>query len=139
MHTDCIPDPYMALFPHLLLPVLWERPGNIPPLVRLLQAFIEKGANQIEADKVVSLQSYCMWKVILHHHFLFVIPITCHTQFLSEHFSFKLTIWKPTSIIQLCSRTVYIYKLRHFFSLHLNKDLLVVLQSHNNLICSLIL
>ena len=37
-----IPESYQALFPHLLAPVLWERPGNIPPLVRLLQAFIEK-------------------------------------------------------------------------------------------------
>ena len=53
MHTDSIPDPYMALFPHLLLPVLWERPGNIPPLVRLLQAFIERGSKQIDPDKMV--------------------------------------------------------------------------------------
>ena len=27
--------------------VLWDRPGNIPPLVRLLQAFVEKGSAQI--------------------------------------------------------------------------------------------
>lgn len=40
-----IPDTYMALFPHLLAPILWDRPGNIPPLVRLLQAFIEKVCN----------------------------------------------------------------------------------------------
>jgi exportin-2 (importin alpha re-exporter) len=44
----------MALFPHLLLPVLWERFGNIPPLVRLLQAFIERGAKDIQVDKMVS-------------------------------------------------------------------------------------
>lgn len=37
-----IADTYMALFPHLLTPILWDRPGNIPPLVRLLQAYIEK-------------------------------------------------------------------------------------------------
>jgi exportin-2 (importin alpha re-exporter) len=55
VHTDSVPEPYMALFPHLLLPVLWERPGNIPPLVRLLQAYIEKGAQRIEADKVPGL------------------------------------------------------------------------------------
>ncbi|XP_029650427.1 exportin-2 [Octopus sinensis] len=47
--------PYMALFPHLLVPVLWERPGNIPPLVRLLQAIIQKGAKQIEPDKLNGL------------------------------------------------------------------------------------
>ncbi|KAK2193331.1 hypothetical protein NP493_15g03058 [Ridgeia piscesae] len=55
MHTDSVPSAYMALFPHLLQPILWERPGNIPPLVRLLQAYIEKGAKQIEADKVNGL------------------------------------------------------------------------------------
>ncbi|XP_041060624.1 exportin-2 [Carcharodon carcharias] len=49
---------YMALFPHLLQPLLWERVGNIPPLVRLLQAFLEKGANSISttaADKIPGL------------------------------------------------------------------------------------
>lgn len=47
----------MALFPHLLQPALWERTGNIPPLVRLLQAFLEKGGTTIAstaADKIVS-------------------------------------------------------------------------------------
>lgn len=54
LQSSQVPEPYMALFPHLLLPVLWERPGNIPPLVRLLQAFIERGASQIESEKIVS-------------------------------------------------------------------------------------
>jgi exportin-2 (importin alpha re-exporter) len=45
----------MALFPHLLLPILWERPGNIPPLVRLLQAYVEKGGKQIDPGHIVSL------------------------------------------------------------------------------------
>lgn len=57
IHSDSIPSSYMALFPHLLQPVLWERTGNIPPLVRLLQAFLEKGASSISssaADKIVS-------------------------------------------------------------------------------------
>ena len=53
VHSTGVPDTYMALFPHLLAPVLWERPGNIPPLVRLIQAFIIQGANQIEAEKLV--------------------------------------------------------------------------------------
>eukprot|EP00116_Pleurobrachia_bachei_P015934 sb/3476196/ len=32
-----IPGQYMALFPFLLTPLLWERPGSIPPLTRLIQ------------------------------------------------------------------------------------------------------
>uniref|UniRef100_A0A8C9PEW2 Exportin-2 n=1 Tax=Spermophilus dauricus TaxID=99837 RepID=A0A8C9PEW2_SPEDA len=46
-HKNDIPSSYMALFPHLLQPVLWERTGNIPALVRLLQAFLERGSNTI--------------------------------------------------------------------------------------------
>uniref|UniRef100_A0A673YJU4 Exportin-2 n=1 Tax=Salmo trutta TaxID=8032 RepID=A0A673YJU4_SALTR len=58
IHTSSIPNSYMALFPHLLQPVLWERAGNIPPLVRLLQAYLEKGAATIAssaADKIPGL------------------------------------------------------------------------------------
>lgn len=60
MHKNDIPSSYMALFPHLLQPVLWERSGNIPPLVRLLQAYLERGANAIAsaaADKIVRINS----------------------------------------------------------------------------------
>lgn len=55
VHSTSVPDTYMALFPHLLAPVLWERPGNIPPLVRLIQAFIMQGARQIEGEKLNGL------------------------------------------------------------------------------------
>ncbi|XP_067006504.1 exportin-2 [Anabrus simplex] len=49
-----VTEPYMVLFPCLLAPVLWERPGNVHPLVRLLQAFIRQGAQQINASHKVS-------------------------------------------------------------------------------------
>lgn len=51
IRQDEIPEPYMKLFPLLLSPVLWERTGNIPPLVRLLQAYIEKGSKVIIQEK----------------------------------------------------------------------------------------
>merc|ERR1719348_2041104 len=47
LHTNGVPEPYMALFSFLLVPVLWERPANIHPLVRLLQAFISRGPSQV--------------------------------------------------------------------------------------------
>jgi len=34
---------YESLFPPLLTPVMWERPGNIPALVRLVCAYMAKG------------------------------------------------------------------------------------------------
>jgi len=47
LHSGSVPDPYMALFTFLLVPLLWERPANIHPLVRLLQAFISRGPAQV--------------------------------------------------------------------------------------------
>ena len=56
LHEPPIPQTYMSIFPQLLIPALWERPGSIPPLVRLLQAFIVKGSDKIaESDKLTNL------------------------------------------------------------------------------------
>ncbi|RDD37617.1 Exportin-2 [Trichoplax sp. H2] len=41
------PDMYLGLFSCLLNPVLWERQGNIPALVRLLQAYVMKSPAKI--------------------------------------------------------------------------------------------
>lgn len=46
-----VPSHYMSLFPCLLTPVLWERPGNVRALSRLTQTYIEKGAQQIIASE----------------------------------------------------------------------------------------
>lgn len=45
-----VPDPYLALFPCLLTPVLWERPGNITPLMRLMCTFVKQASPQIQAQ-----------------------------------------------------------------------------------------
>nr|CAI5867494.1 unnamed protein product [Callosobruchus analis] len=45
-----VPEPYIQLLPCLLAPVLWERPANISPLVRLLSAFAVQAAPQIIAQ-----------------------------------------------------------------------------------------
>lgn len=42
-----IPQPYMELFTFLLIPVLWERSGNVKPLVRLIQAYVRIGSAQV--------------------------------------------------------------------------------------------
>ena len=49
-----IPGQYMALFPFLLSPQLWERPGSIPPLTRLIQAYIEKNPDGVK-DSITSI------------------------------------------------------------------------------------
>lgn len=51
-----VPDPYLALFPCLLSPILWERPGNITPLIRLLCTFVKQASPQIQAqDKLMAV------------------------------------------------------------------------------------
>lgn len=51
---SAIPEPYWALFPCLLSPALWDRSGNVTPLIRLLSAFIRQGSAQIvKYDKLV--------------------------------------------------------------------------------------
>ncbi|CAI7733044.1 unnamed protein product [Closterium sp. NIES-53] len=42
-----LPAAYMALFPALISPTLWERAGNVPALVRLLQAYLQKASKEI--------------------------------------------------------------------------------------------
>lgn len=51
--TSNIPDAYWQLFPCLLAPTLWDRSGNVTPLIKLLCAFIRQGSPQIAAmDKL---------------------------------------------------------------------------------------
>ena len=40
------------------MPVLWERPGYVPALVRLLQAYIEKSATTIVVEKIVRIAHF---------------------------------------------------------------------------------
>ncbi|KAI1314971.1 importin-alpha export receptor [Mortierella claussenii] len=41
---------YQAMLPPLVQPVLWQQQGNIPALVKLLQAYLQKGASWIVAN-----------------------------------------------------------------------------------------
>jgi exportin-2 (importin alpha re-exporter) len=50
-----ISDSYHQLFPFLLMPVLWERPGYVPALTRLLQAYIERGGKTIVSEKITAV------------------------------------------------------------------------------------
>ncbi|XP_063217026.1 exportin-2 [Bacillus rossius redtenbacheri] len=54
--SGSISNYYMMLYPFLLSPLLWERPGNVKPLVRLLQAYVRLGSEQIiSVHKVTSI------------------------------------------------------------------------------------
>ncbi|KAI9143350.1 karyopherin Kap109 [Paraphysoderma sedebokerense] len=49
-HDGDLPATFQAVLPPLLAPSLWESSGNVPALLRLLQAFLSKGAKQIVAN-----------------------------------------------------------------------------------------
>uniref|UniRef100_A0A3B3I7D8 Exportin-2 n=1 Tax=Oryzias latipes TaxID=8090 RepID=A0A3B3I7D8_ORYLA len=56
--TEILQNDVQEFLPYVFQPVLWERTGNIPPLVRLLQAYLEKGGASIAAsaaDKIPGL------------------------------------------------------------------------------------
>ena len=55
LHVQTVPNVYFELFPFLLMPVLWERPGYIPALTRLLQAYIEKASTTIVTEKIMPI------------------------------------------------------------------------------------
>lgn len=49
-HTTTIPDAYRGLLPLLLTPPVWQQRGNVPALVRLVNAFLEKDVARMESD-----------------------------------------------------------------------------------------
>ena len=42
-----VPGAYMAVFPALLVPLLWDRQANVTPLVRLLEAYLRAAPREI--------------------------------------------------------------------------------------------
>lgn len=49
-----IPDPYFQLLPFIVLPALWERPGYVASMIRLLQSFVEKASPRIVKEGKLS-------------------------------------------------------------------------------------
>ncbi|XP_043215299.1 exportin-2-like isoform X2 [Amphibalanus amphitrite] len=51
-----VPEPYQALLPHILAPVLWEKTGNVPPLVRFIAGCVRRDPQAIiRIDKLPAL------------------------------------------------------------------------------------
>lgn len=50
MHSTSLPAIYRELFPLLITPVVWQQKGSIPPLVRLIKAYLSKNAADIVAS-----------------------------------------------------------------------------------------
>lgn len=91
LQDQAVPGVYHELFPFLLMPVLWERPGYIPALTRLLQAYIEKAAEAIVIQKIMPVlgvfQRLIASKSNDHYAFYILNSLTQHlpAQIFSEY------------------------------------------------------
>ena len=70
-----IPGPYMELYKLLFTPVLWERSGNVHPLVRLLTAYISKmNPSEMAAQlQLVRVGSKCVGR----YDYSYLYTVTC--------------------------------------------------------------
>ncbi|XP_064605063.1 exportin-2-like [Liolophura sinensis] len=122
LHQGTLSATYMELFPFLLNPVLWERPGNIPPLVRLLQAYIQQGSAQIDTEKLKGVlgvfQKLIASKTHDHEGFYLLnsiiefVPSAVVTDFLKQIFVLLF------QRLQSSKTTKFIKSLLVFFSLY---------------------
>ena len=53
-----LPESYMQMLRPLLSPVLWERPGNVTALVRLMRAYLSKAAEEIVQGGTLTVSSF---------------------------------------------------------------------------------
>ena len=50
------------MFPSLLSPALWDRPGNVPALVRLMGQYFEKGGQKIASNEQWMMNCLGIWQ-----------------------------------------------------------------------------
>lgn len=55
-----VPDAYHAIFPPLLTPTFWERSGNVPALVRLVQAYLARAGGDIVPRGYLQVRGECV-------------------------------------------------------------------------------
>ena len=53
-----LPQAYLGLAKPFLTPDLWEKPGNVPALTRLMQAYLSKAAEEIVQMNLLSVSPY---------------------------------------------------------------------------------
>jgi len=120
-----VPNVYFELFPFLLMPVLWERPGYIPALTRLLQAYIEKASSTVVNEKILGVlgvfQRLIASKTNDHYAFYILNTLTEHmapqvlNQYVKQIFLLlfqRLTSSKTTKLVKnmLVFFSLYAYK-----------------------------
>lgn len=121
-----VPPLYTAVYPLLLTPALWERNGNVPALVRLLQAFIEKAPADITKGENLNALLGVFQKLIAsklndHEGFYLLGSLIEHldSALLSPHVKGIFTLLFQR--LQSSKTTKYVKNLLVFFSLFAGK------------------
>lgn len=117
-----VPTAYMVIYPLLLTPALWERQGNIPALVRLLQAFIQKAPDKVTMDDKLAALLGVFQKLIAsksndHEGFYLLSSLVEHLDPTSLNAHLKNIMIVLFQRLQSSKTTKYVKGLLVFFSL----------------------
>jgi len=98
LHSGSVSPAYQQLFPQLLTPELWRRSGNIPGLVRILQAYIKKTRGSSDVVKYLEgilgvFQNLISSKLNDHEGFFLLESIVQHLP-LNVFEQYLPTIWR---------------------------------------------
>lgn len=117
-----VPTAYMVVYPLLLTPVLWERQGNIPALVRLLQAFVQKAPDKVTMDDKLPALLGVFQKLIAsksndHEGFYLLSSLVEHLEPAKLNMHLKNILIVLFQRLQSSKTTKYVKGLLVFFSL----------------------
>lgn len=104
-----LPGAYSAIFPALLAPMFWEQPANVPALVRLLQAYLEKSSEEIVQSSKLEGVLGVFQKLIASrshdHEGFFILNTLVEFLPLSSFSKYLQTIWSLLCQRLMASRT----------------------------------
>ena len=121
-----IPEPYMVIYPLLLTPTLWERQGNVPALVRLLQAFIRRAPDKVTMDDKLPLLLGVFQKLVAskandHEGFYLLGSLVEYLEPTSLNAHLKNVLLVLFQRLQSSKTTKYVKGLLVFFSLFVGR------------------
>lgn len=127
VREEGVKGPYMDLFPMLLQPVLWERPGNVPALTKLLQAYIKRGGSEISGPATMMPLLGVFQKLIAsrandHEGFYVLSSMIEHVPWTSLQSHFKEIVMLLFQRLQTSKTTKFVKGFIVFVSLFAGKN-----------------
>ena len=93
-----LPPIYLQMYPPLLTPMYWERPSNIPGLVRLLQAYLTKAAAEVaqgeQLERLLGVFRKLVSSRAHDHHGFMVLNVLVEGLPLQNLAQYMPTVWQ---------------------------------------------